>query len=241
VISIRSPCALGSASVLARAMSLSGILFLVLLASLLLEVLLTIVYVSRTSDAYKIYSPRPKDIARAAKLVVPNSLLSGGLIFGILYVGSDWLIHGAQTSALELVADVVVTLALYDLLYYFMHRYLFHEWQLLRSIHVLHHTVKYPVALESLYVHPIENSLGLLLLTVCIAIVGPVSMPAYLVLLAIYSWLNIVIHSGLDFRHPMLRPVAYMVRKHAKHHSSMRAGNYASITPLPDVLFRTLD
>jgi sterol desaturase/sphingolipid hydroxylase (fatty acid hydroxylase superfamily) len=222
-------------------MSLPGILFTVLLASLLLEVLLTVVYVSRTSDAYKIYPPREKHIGRIVKLVLPNSILSGGLIIGITYAGTGWLIHEAQTSALELVADVVVTLGLYDLLYYFLHRYLFHEWQLLRSVHVLHHTVKYPTALESLYVHPIENALGVLLLMLCLVIVGPVSLPGFAVLLAIYSWLNIVIHSGLDFRHAALRPIAFMVRKHAKHHSSMRAGNYASITPLPDMLFRTLD
>jgi sterol desaturase/sphingolipid hydroxylase (fatty acid hydroxylase superfamily) len=222
-------------------MSLSGILITVLLASLLLEVLLTLVYVSRASDIYKIYAPKQKHIGRIVKLVLPNSILSGAMIVGITYAGSAWLIHEAQTSALELVADVIVTLGLYDLLYYFLHRYLFHEWQLLRSVHVLHHTVKYPTALESLYVHPVENALGVLLLIVCMAIVGPVSLPAYAVILAVFSWLNIVIHSGLDFRHAALRPIAYMVRKHAKHHSSMRAGNYASITPVPDMLFRTQD
>jgi sterol desaturase/sphingolipid hydroxylase (fatty acid hydroxylase superfamily) len=222
-------------------MPLHAILIAVLLASLLLEVWLTIVYVSRSSDSFKIYAPKSKDIGRIVKLVLPNSILSGALIVAITYAGSDWLIHEARTSALELLADIVVTLGLYDLLYYFMHRYLFHEWQLLRSVHVLHHTVKYPTALESLYVHPVENALGVLLLLTCTAITGPVSLPAYAVILAVFSWLNIVIHSGLDFRHRALRPVAYMVRKHAKHHSSMRAGNYASITPVPDLLFRTLD
>jgi sterol desaturase/sphingolipid hydroxylase (fatty acid hydroxylase superfamily) len=222
-------------------MPLHAILITVLLASLLLEVLLTIVYVARASDGWKIYPPKQKDIGRIVKLVLPNSILSGGLIVGISYGASTWLVHEADSAALEIVADVVVTLALYDLLYYCLHRYLFHEWQLLRSVHVLHHTVKYPTALESLYVHPVENALGVLLLISCMAIVGPVSLPAYAVILAVFSWLNIVIHSGLDFRHAALRPIAYMVRKHAKHHSSMRAGNYASITPLPDMLFRTLD
>lgn len=222
-------------------MSLAAVLITVLLASAMLEILLTAVYVSRASDSYKIYPPKQKDVGKIVKLVLPNSILSGGLIVAISYGGSAWLIHQEQTDAIGLIADVLVTLGLYDLLYYFMHRYLFHEWQLLRSVHVLHHTVKYPTALESLYVHPIENALGVLLLIVCLAIVGPVSLPAYAVLLAIYSWLNIVIHSGLDFRHPALRPIAFMVRKHAKHHSSMRAGNYASITPVPDLLFRTLD
>ena len=59
------------------------------------------------------------------------------------------------------------------------------------------------------------------------------------VILAVYSFLNLVIHSGLDFKRPGLRAFGYMARKHARHHSSMRAGNYASITPLPDLLFDT--
>jgi sterol desaturase/sphingolipid hydroxylase (fatty acid hydroxylase superfamily) len=220
-------------------MPLHVILIPVLLASFVLEVSLTLLYASRRSDGYKVYAARSKDIARIVKIVLPNSVLSGAIVVTLSYVASDWLWHRSETNLLELVADVGVTLGLYDLLYYCLHRFLFHEWQLLRNVHVLHHTVKYPTAIESLYVHPVENVLGVLLLFACTMIVGPVSLPAYAVLLAIYSWLNIVIHCGLDFQHPMLRPVARMVRNHARHHSSMRAGNYASITPVPDLLFGT--
>jgi hypothetical protein len=39
-----------------------------------------------------------------------------------------------------------------------MHRYLFHEWQLLRPVHAAPHR-KYLTA-PSLYVHPVENALG---------------------------------------------------------------------------------
>ena len=216
-------------------------LIIVLTASALLEALLFIIYMSQASDSYKIYPLRGKDLARIARVVLPNSLLSGALVVSGSYWGAPWLVHTAQTSMLELVADVIATLALYDLIYYFMHRYLFHEWQLLRSAHVLHHTVKHPTAIESLYVHPVENIMGVLLFMLCILIVGPISLWAFALSLAIYSWLNIVIHSGLDFRPPYLRPIAYMVRKHARHHSSMRAGNYASITPIPDMLFRTTE
>ena len=220
-------------------MPLHLVLIPVLLASGVLEVLLTVLYFSRSSDGFKIYPPRARQIGRIVRLVLPNSILSGALIVSASYFAQSWLIHPGETTALELLADVIAVLGLYDLLYYLMHRYLFHEWQLLRSVHVLHHTVKYPTAIESLYVHPLENTLGVTLLITCMALIGPVSLPAYAVILAVYSWLNIVIHSGLDFRHPLLRPVARMVRNHARHHSSMRAGNYASITPIPDLLFGT--
>lgn len=216
-------------------------LITVLMASALLEVVLYVVYLSRASDSYKIYPLRGKDLGRIARIVLPNSLLAGLLVVGGSYWGAPWLVHTGETSVLEVIADVVATLGLYDLIYYFMHRYLFHEWQLLRSAHVLHHTVKHPTAIESLYVHPIENVMGVVLFFVCMLIVGPISLWGFAVSLAIYSWLNIVIHSGLDFRRAWLRPIAYMVRKHARHHSGMRAGNFASITPLPDLLFGTAD
>ena len=131
--------------------------------------------------------------------------------------------------------------ALYDFLYYFMHRFLFHEWKLLRPVHTVHHTNKFPTAFESLYLHPLENAMGLGLLMICTAIVGPVSLPAFGVIFAVYSLLNLVIHSGLDFKRPGLRAFGYMARKHARHHASMRAGHYASITPLPDILFDTYE
>lgn len=221
-------------------MPLHLILIPVLLASAALELLLYFLYMSRRSDDYKIYPPKTKDYGRIARLVLPNSALSGAMVVGLSYWGLGGpLIHESETSALELVLDVVLTLGLYDLLYYCLHRFLFHEWKLLREVHVRHHTVKFPTAIESLYVHPVENMLGVGLLMLCLAVVGPVSLPAYALILAVYSWLNIVIHSGLDFRSPWLRPIAFMVRKHARHHSSMRAGNYASITPLPDLLFGT--
>jgi sterol desaturase/sphingolipid hydroxylase (fatty acid hydroxylase superfamily) len=221
-------------------MALHLILIPVLVASAVLELALFFLYCSRTSDAYKIYPPKTKDYRRIAKLVLPNSALSGAMVVGLSYWGlGGRLIHEAETDALDFALDVVLTLGLYDLLYYCLHRFLFHEWKLLREVHVRHHTVKFPTAIESLYVHPIENMLGVGLLMLCLALVGPVSLPAYAVILASYSWLNIVIHSGLDFRAAWLRPIAFMVRKHARHHSSMRAGNYASITPLPDILFRT--
>lgn len=222
-------------------MSVWPILITVLVGAFLLELALQILYASPRSDPYKIYPRRAKKLGRIASVVLPNSILSGALVISAVYFATPWMVHEAEASALEVIADVLVTMGLYDLLYYALHRFAFHESRLLRQAHVLHHTVKHPTALESLYVHPVENVLGVVLMMGCMIAAGPVSAWAFAINLALFSWLNVVIHSGLDFRHPLLRPVAYMVRKHARHHSGMQAGNFASITPLPDLLFGTAE
>jgi sterol desaturase/sphingolipid hydroxylase (fatty acid hydroxylase superfamily) len=224
-------------------MSLPWILFVVLASSGVLMVALHFLYASPATDAAKIYARRPKrrSAGKFARNMVPNTIFSGALTVGASLGLRAWLIdeHPVDLAVLDVAAEVVATLLLYDFLYYLMHRFVFHEWKLLRSVHAVHHTNKFPTALESLYLHPLENAMGLGLLMICTAIVGPVSLPAFAVILAVYSLLNLVIHSGLDFARPGLRAVGFMARKHAQHHSSMRAGNYASITPLPDWLFGT--
>jgi sterol desaturase/sphingolipid hydroxylase (fatty acid hydroxylase superfamily) len=224
-------------------MSLPTILFVVLATSGVLMVALHFLYASPATDAAKIYPKKPKRLSpsKIALNVVPNTAFSGVLTVGATLLLRTWLIdeHPAQITLLEVVADVFATLLLYDFLYYFMHRYLFHEWKLLRSVHVVHHTNKQPTSFESLYIHPLETTMGLGLLMICTLLIGPVSLPAFAIILAVYSFLNLVIHSGLDFARPGLRAFGTMARKHARHHSSMRAGNYASITPLPDLLFDT--
>ncbi|MBC7171741.1 MAG: sterol desaturase family protein [Polyangiaceae bacterium] len=101
----------------------------------------------------------------------------------------------------------------------------------------MHHVAKHPIAIDSLYLHPVENFLGLALLHICVWAVGPVSLYAYGGLLFVYTQLNIIVHAGLD----LPGPLGHIARKHDKHHASMRAGNYASITPLPDLIFGTAD
>jgi sterol desaturase/sphingolipid hydroxylase (fatty acid hydroxylase superfamily) len=223
-------------------MSLPTILFVVLATSGVLMVALHFLYASPATDAAKIYPKKPKRLSwdRIARNVVPNSVVSGALTVAATLGLRTWLVDElGDPTLLEVAADVAATLLLYDFLYYFMHRFLFHEWKLLRPVHVVHHTNKQPTAFESLYLHPVENAMGLGLLMICTLIIGPVSLPAFAVILAVYSFLNLVIHSGLDFDRPGLRGFGYMARKHARHHSSMRAGNYASITPLPDLIFDT--
>jgi sterol desaturase/sphingolipid hydroxylase (fatty acid hydroxylase superfamily) len=68
-----------------------------------------------------------------------------------------------------------------------------------------------------------------------------VSHVSFAVLVIVYSYLNIVIHCGLHLRSFWLRPFGFMARKHDRHHQHMKAGNFASITPIPDLLFGTYE
>jgi sterol desaturase/sphingolipid hydroxylase (fatty acid hydroxylase superfamily) len=222
-------------------MSLPAVLFVVLLSSAALMVALHFAWASPKTDPIKLYPNKSKRLS-ARQLAVNvgfNALLTGGTAVAVSLGLRHLVVSDAPAAWTTVAFEALATLLLYDFLYYLMHRYLFHEWTLLRSVHVVHHTNKFPTSFESLYGHPLENFLGVSLLMTCTMIVGPVSLPAFAVIFAVFSWFNLLIHSGLDFRQPGLRVFAFLARKHARHHASMRAGNYASITPLPDLLFRT--
>lgn len=163
-----------------------------------------------------------------------NAVVSVTTIVGLALGLKERLFYEAMPPVWRLVLEVLGVLVLYDFLYYLMHRFPFHEWKVLKRVHSLHHIVRSPTAFDSLFVHPLETFLGVALLMLCTFIVGPVHVHAFAMIFLVYSVLNILIHSGLRF----VGPIA---KKHDIHHSSMRAGNYASITPLPDWIFGTLE
>ncbi|MCA9693130.1 MAG: hypothetical protein KC636_26275, partial [Myxococcales bacterium] len=64
-------------------MSLLIVLIPILVASGALELALYQLYTSRRSDRYKLYPLRPKQLGRIARVVIPNSLLSGAILIGV--------------------------------------------------------------------------------------------------------------------------------------------------------------
>ncbi len=188
--------------------------------------------------------PEPNRKLRGAllyKRVFGNMVFSGALVFVLTYGAYPWLISPAPTSAWRVVVDAVLLLLLYDFLYYLMHRFAFHEWKVLRSVHVVHHKVRHPHAVDSLYLHPLETFLGLALLLSCTMVVGPVHPLTFALAFTVYSFLNILVHAGLDIPVFGLRALSYLARKHDVHHTSMKGGNYASLTPIFDKLFGTAE
>lgn len=195
------------------------------------------------SAQYRI-NDNPRRRPSKAKLIrsaIQNSTISVVMSIGVTYGLYDHLFYDGLGSIWRMAFEVVAILGLYDFFYYLMHRFLFHEWSVLRGVHAVHHVTKQPTALDALYIHPLETAMGLGLLLACTWLVGPVSPYAFIVTFVVYSVLNIVIHDGLDVRVFGLRALSYLARKHDKHHGGMQRGNYASITPLWDIVFRTAE
>ena len=70
--------------------------------------------------------------------------------------------------------EIFAILAIFDFMYYWTHRSLFHG-QLMRKIHSLHHQARKPTWADSLYVHPLETFIGLMLFLMSIPIVALIS------------------------------------------------------------------
>jgi sterol desaturase/sphingolipid hydroxylase (fatty acid hydroxylase superfamily) len=172
------------------------------------------------------------------KRLMVNATFSAALVFGATFGLYGFLFYESAPSPGRFVFEFFAVLLVYDFLYYLTHRYLFHgKW--LHAVHAVHHTAKHPIAIDSLYLHPVETFIGLLLLFVSTRLVGPISVYSFGAIFLIYSHLNILLHCGLNL--PGMAALNYMHRKHDHHHVSMKRGNFASITPLPDLLFRTAE
>jgi sterol desaturase/sphingolipid hydroxylase (fatty acid hydroxylase superfamily) len=180
---------------------------------------------------------------RHRRSTLENSVVSVGLFFAAAFLLDGRFVldvrHGVPLTLLE----VVLVLGLYDFGYYLLHRFVFHGWLVGRRWHAVHHRVRTTYARDSLYIHPAETALGVLLMLGCVAAVGVglggVSVVGFGVAFGVYSIWNVVIHSGLRLDVREIRWITHMIGAHDAHHEAMKGGNYSSISPVFDVLFRT--
>lgn len=193
------------------------------------------------ADAIRIESTKPRRLGgpKLWGMIFANSILSIAMIYGATALPGAPLFYEGPAVWWRVLLEVAGILVLYDFVYYLAHRFLLHgPIKPLYRVHVLHHTASPPRAQDSLWVHPVETFIGLALMIGSTWVVGPVHLWSFAAMFAIYSFMNVVIHGGLEFRGPW-RFIGYMARKHDTHHKSMKHGNYASITPLFDKLFGT--
>lgn len=184
---------------------------------------------------------RPTKISPGAHLrsFVTNSVVSTGLLFAVTLPFQDRLFVTSSVGTWRAIYEAAAILLLYDFGYYLLHRFVLHEWSWGRKVHAVHHTVRTPFAKDSLYIHPIETALGMGLFLLCSVLLHPIGVSSFLLALLVYSLLNVFIHSAIDLQTFPFRTLTSLVRHHDIHHDSMKAGYYASITPLWDVIFRT--
>jgi sterol desaturase/sphingolipid hydroxylase (fatty acid hydroxylase superfamily) len=177
------------------------------------------------------------------RTVAFNSVFSLSMVVGPAVALEGWLFTGSSGGLLRAVGEAAAILLLFDFVYYLLHRYPFHQWGVLRAVHAVHHTAKNPVALDSLYMHPVENALGVGLLwaSVCAvrAIGGPLSPYGFIGMFFVYSILNVVVHAGFDPKSPLMFLFTSFATRHNKHHVSMQGKNFASVTPIWDLVFGT--
>jgi sterol desaturase/sphingolipid hydroxylase (fatty acid hydroxylase superfamily) len=224
-------------------MSLFVMLSIVLALSGGLLIGLTLLFRMPVTDHHRIREEpvtTPKD-PKFWRIAVFNSVLSISMVYGLTYLLYAFLFYEEAASPWRMLLEGFGILITYDFAYYLVHRYPFHQWGLMKRVHAVHHTIRFPLAYDSLYMHPLENAIGLALLMLCTFVVGPVSIYSFAGVFVIYSMLNILNHAGLDLPFFPFRTITALARKHDKHHVSMRAGNYASITPLFDLLFGTAE
>ena len=168
-----------------------------------------------------------------------NSAVSTVMVFGLCYLLHDHLFTQASQSAGTIVFHAVLMLALYDFGYYGLHRFVFHEWSVGRKFHGVHHRIRSPYVNDSLFIHPVETMLGLGLFLLCVFIVGPVSVYSFAGGFFVYSAWNLFIHSAFHLPFFPFKAMSSLVTNHDLHHRSMKAGYYASLTPVFDILFGT--
>lgn len=143
--------------------------------------------------------------------------------------------------------EVVAILAIFDLMYYWTHRSLFHG-QALRKIHALHHQARKPTHVDALYVHPLETVIGLGLFLMSIPIVAliegqPLNVFSAAFATLIFTQLNTLNHAWtkLPETNWAYRTVDYITGVHHAHHVDMNHGNYATLTMFYDKLFGTFE
>jgi sterol desaturase/sphingolipid hydroxylase (fatty acid hydroxylase superfamily) len=170
--------------------------------------------------------------------VVVAGIFSTFLTYALTFILADQLITTRETPWWRGVLEALAILFVYDIFYYVMHRFGFHKWNPLMEVHAVHHQSHRPIPIHAMHLHPIENLFGIGLFIFTVWLLGPVNLWAFTLCFFIHAWLNIITHAGLDLPIPYLR---FLSRIHDQHHKNMVSGNYGTLSPIPDMLFGTVE
>lgn len=174
------------------------------------------------------------------------SLLYVTAIFGVIL---PFCITAETQAWWTIVRDCVIILMFYDFVYYLTHRFLFHDNGFLGGpllwVHAVHHRQHNPCRMDSSYIHPVEVAIGLGLYIGSVFILARL-MGNFHVITIVVTWLafmeiNLHNHDRWQVSRFPFRYLAYASELHHHHHARFTGGNFATITPLYDWAFGTLD
>ncbi len=188
----------------------------------------------------RIREPRANKITLKTKIinVLGNMGVALVMIFGSLLFLQDYLISTVSVAWYWVIIEAMGALMVYDFMYYFFHRGMHHP-KAMKHCHGVHHYIRHPTAFESVYVHPLEGIGGIFLMLLGIAIVGPISVPSFLLALFIYNSCNILVHANITWDNPLMGLANYWAKRHDIHHGVHLNRNYSSIFPFWDKMFGT--
>ena len=205
------------------------------------------------SDKYKQYRIRTPEVERIpmsvkARNIAMNMVFSIGIFTFYLYFFHGYLFTDSLSSSplssnnaasyTTMFGEVLAVLLIYDCLYYFLHR-IFHYPKVMKAVHGVHHKARFPTAVESVYLHPLENLAGLSLLMLTTMLIGPVSMTAFLLIVFIHTTANILTHSNLVLPNRIFVLPNFWATKHDAHHGKHLNKNFSSLFPFWDQMFGT--
>lgn len=165
------------------------------------------------------------------------------LVFNITVL--PWFVSFGSTPIWQAVLQILGILLVFDCMYYFTHRFLFHG-KPLRKIHALHHQARTPTYIDSMYVHPVETFIGLMLFLwsipiISFAIGAPLNFFATAIAILLFTQLNTLNHAYTNLARFPYKTLNYITGVHASHHIDMTHGNYATLTMMFDWLFGTYE
>ena len=191
---------------------------------------------------------KPKLAKEKYRAVAKTSMKAGtytNLFFAVLVL--PFFVSLESRPLWQHLAEIVGILAIFDFMYYWTHRSLFHgKW--LRKVHSLHHLARKPTQVDAHYVHPVETTIGLALFLVSIPILSLIegaslNAVSSAIAMIIFTSLNLLNHTWtkLPSDSRLDRTVDFVTGVHRAHHVDMNHGNYATLTMFYDKLFGTFE
>jgi len=174
-----------------------------------------------------------------------------GLIFQVIIftVIMPFVLTLEAQSGWKMLLDSIVILMVYDFIYYLAHRFLFHDEGFMGGplmwVHAVHHRQHNPCRMDSSYIHPIEIAIGLGLYVGTIFILSRF-MGSFHVITIVCTWIafseiNLHNHNLWTSDRFPFKYLNFASKMHHNHHAKFTGGNFATISPLYDWMFGTLD
>lgn len=184
---------------------------------------------------------KPQAFYNRLPLIGVNTLIlviisSIGLYFLFPLFDSD-----LNFNIVSIVLQVFLILFFDDLYFYFIHKWMHDNKYMLKKVHSIHHRTTAPLAMDYMYVHPIEWLMGYLGPFIGILLISffiPVSIWSFWAYQLIRTLHEIDVHSGFKSIFSKWIPFWGETEHHDMHHQ-LPNGNYASTFTIWDHIFHT--